>query len=639
MRIALAFGFTVAMCGAALAQSAGFAVPAVPAAVPAIAPVQPANPQVPVVAAVAAQAVKPVVLSEADIALYRQAFNAARGGQLARARSLVARASDPSLTGYVEAAAILATKHPARATLVKWLSQYRDLSVADRIYRLAVSRSSKRVRHGHKFITVAVVTNIPAPVSVGRRTGGYEDAEIPEPTPSSEAARAVMAKILADIKAGTPDKSLARLTALETAGTAPSDDIAILSHRIALSYLAEGMDAQALQLTGGVSSAAVPQLDWDAGFAAYRLGHYADAAAHLETLAQNTVAQGQLRAQAAFWAARAHMQLGDPQKVVSLLSAAAKEEPTFYGLIAERMLGMDTHTGFSDAVLSQNDFTALMASAPARRAVALNQLGENDFAGPELNHAFVDNDENLDPAMAALARDIGVTNVELRASEKSVAHGLLLTGLFPVPPYAPEDGYHVDSSLVLAFARIESRFQNGATSPVGARGIMQFMPKTARLVGGNGAENQLYDPSYSLSLGQRYIAQLLGELNGNLLEIGGAYNAGPGAVNRWANTKAGKDDPLLFVESIPVAETRYYVKHLMEYHWMYRRRLGQDAKSLDETARGMWPIYRPATPAAPALPTTEAPAPDDGSAISDVSYSQLGDDPAGNAQGVQQGKP
>jgi soluble lytic murein transglycosylase len=324
------------------------------------------------------------------------------------------------------------------------------------------------------------------------------------------------------------------------------------------------------------------------------------------------------------------MQLGEPQKVVSLLAAAAKEEPTFYGLIAERTLGMDTDTGFSEARLSQDDFNALMAAPSAHRAVALYQLGESDFVGPELNHAFVDNDESLDPAMAALARDIGVTNVELRASEKSVSHGLLLTGLFPVPPYAPEDGYHVDSSLVLAFARIESRFQNGAVSPVGARGIMQMMPTTANHIGGKGAADELYDPSYSLSLGQRYIADLLDHLNGNLLEIGGAYNAGPGAVGRWLTTKAGKDDPLLFVESIPVAETRYYVKHLMEYHWMYRRRMGQDAKSLDETARGQWPIYRPALPAAPAIPQSQP-----GDAFSDVNYSQAGDHPAGNAQSVQ----
>ena len=628
MRITLALGFTLLLGGGALAQTA-MGAPAV--AVPAIRQLPPTDPLSPVIPAAAAAPVTPAVLSAADIAIYRQAFAAARSGQLSRARTLAARADDPELAGYVEAAALLAAKRPTRDILVAWLTRYRDLSVADRIYRLAVARASKKVRRNHKTITVAVVTNIPAPVSVGRRTGGYEDAELPEPSPSSEAARALLQKILADIKAGNPDAALSRLDALQTDGTAPPDDIAILSHRIALSYIAEGMDAEAYQLTGSILSSSVPQLDWDAGFSAYRLGHYADAALHLEKLAQNGAVQGQLRAQAAFWAARAHMQLGEPQKVVSLLAAAAKEEPTFYGLVAERMLGMDTNTGFSNAVLSQNDYTALMAVPSARRAVALYQVGENDFTGPELNHAFVDNVEARDPAMAALARDIGVTNVELRASEKSVAQGMLLTGLFPVPPYAPEDGYHIDSSLVLAFARIESRFQNGATSPVGARGIMQIMPHTANQVGGKGAADQLYDPSYSLSLGQRYIADLLQHLNGNLLELGGAYNAGPGAVNRWLVTKAGKDDPLLFVESIPVAETRNYVKHLMEYNWMYRRRLGQDAKSLDETARGQWPVYRPAMPAAPALPTQTISA----DAFSDVSYSQPGDNAAGNTQSVQ----
>ncbi len=64
---------------------------------------------------------------------------------------------------------------------------------------------------------------------------------------------------------------------------------------------------------------------------------------------------------------------------------------------------------------------------------------------------------------------------------------------------------------------------------------------------------------------------------------------GPARPQRWMTTKAGKDDPLLFIESIPVAETRAYVRRLMEYQWMYRRRFGEDAKSLDETARGQWP--------------------------------------------------
>jgi soluble lytic murein transglycosylase-like protein len=168
----------------------------------------------------------------------------------------------------------------------------------------------------------------------------------------------------------------------------------------------------------------------------------------------------------------------------------------------------------------------------------------------------------------------------------------MLTGLFPVPPYSPEGGYTIDNSLVLAFARIESRFQVAATSPVGARGLMQVMPATAKKLGVKDPDT-LYQPGTALAVGQLYIEQLLNSLDGNLVELGGSYNAGPGAVSRWRTTKAGGNDPLLFVESMPVAETRSYVKRLLLYHWLYRRRFGQDAKSLDDTARGQWPIYHP----------------------------------------------
>jgi soluble lytic murein transglycosylase-like protein len=418
-----------------------------------------------------------------------------------------------------------------------------------------------------------------------------------------------LGKILSNIKAGQPDAAANLLQGAVNAGATP-DDIAILSHRIAASYLAEGMDAQAMQLAASVANTrAAPQLDWDAGFAAYRLGRWTEAATHLEKLAQNGSVQGTHRAQAAFWAARARMQMDEPERVISLLAAAAKEEPTFYGLVAERMLGMDTHTGFSDPVLNETDFNALMTVPSAHRAVALWQVGESEHVGTELNRAFVFNNEALDPAMAALARALGVTNIELRASEASVARGLLLTGLFPVPPYQPQGGYHIDKSLVLAFARIESRFQNGSTSVAGAHGIMQLMPATAKILAGRAAIDQLDDPTYSLSLGERYISDLLDHLNGNLLQLGGAYNAGPGAASRWMQTKPGKDDPLLFMESIPIAETRSYVRRLMEYQWMYRRRFGQDARSLDQLAHGQWPIYHPALAPVPPPATIQTAVP------------------------------
>lgn len=551
-------------------------------------------------------ATAPSVLSDGDVALYRQIMAAERAGQYSKAKTLFAKVSDPSLEGYAEAQHYLSASAKSVKTedLVAWLQQYRDLPIADRIYRLAVAHNTKTIRKHRKTIKVAIVTNIPAPSGVGRRTGGYEDLELPEPTPSSDTARGVMAGILAAIKAGQPDQALALMQSVQSSCT-PFDN-AVMAHRIAASYRAEMRDADAYRLSTSFSDPAVPQLMWDAGFAAYRQGDWANAEAQLEKLAETPSAQNSLRAQGAFWAARAHMQSGDALKVVTLLNFAAEKEPSFYGLIAERILGIDTQTGFADAVLNEGDFHDLMMAPAARRAVALWQIGENEFVGPELNRAFVDNNERLDPAMSALARAIGVPNVELRASEKSAARGVMLTGLFPVPPYNPDGGYRIDSSLVLAFARIESRFQTQATSPVGARGLMQLMPGTASHLGVSDPDT-LYDPGTSLSVGQRYIEQLLGRLDGNLLELGGAYNAGPLAVDRWRTTKAGGNDPLLFVESIPVAETRSYVKRLMVYHWMYRRRFGQDARSLEETASGQWPIYHPQIQGiAPAAPTPNA---------------------------------
>ncbi|HEX4370906.1 MAG TPA: lytic transglycosylase domain-containing protein [Rhizomicrobium sp.] len=609
MRLALTMGLglllTQAAWGAPSQGNQNVSVPAASPSVPAIAPVQPENPLQPALTPPPAVSVQATVLSASDISLYRQLFTAERSVQISKTKNLLARISDPSLEGYAEAARLESDPHVAIGELMAWLEKYRELSVADRIYRLAVDHSTKKVRRHHKTIRVAVVTNIPAPTAVPRRTGGYEDQELPEPSPSGSAARSVLGPILADIKEGQPQAAQAKLDSVRASASA--EDVAILSHRVAASYLAEGMDGPAFALASAVANTnAAPQLDWDAGFSAYRLGRFTEAATHLEKLAQNGGVQGKLRAQAAFWAARAHMQAGEPQRVVSLLAAAAKEEPSFYGLLAERVLGMDTLTGFSEPVLNHADFTHLMTVPAAHRAVALWQVGETEHVGNELNRAFVYDDASLDPAMAALARDLGVTNIELRASEASVARGLLLTGLFPVPSYEPQGGYRIDKSLVLAFARLESRFQNGSTSVAGAHGIMQLMPKTAELIAGKGASEQLDDPSYSMSLGQRYISQLLDRLNGNLLELGGAYNAGPGAAARWMTTKAGKDDPLLFIESIPVAETRGYVRRLMEYQWMYRRRFGEDAKSLDETARGQWPLYHPAISPAP---VAQAPAP------------------------------
>ncbi len=406
------------------------------------------------------------------------------------------------------------------------------------------------------------------------------------------------------------------------AQNAPAVDVARLAHRIAASYLAESMYDRAFALADNIADSekrSVPLLYWDAGLAAYRLGKFDEAGAQFESLSNIGAVPNWTRSAAAFWAARAYVQTGNPQKVIGLLQLAAKSEPTFYGLIAERLLGEDTETGFSEPQVNAQNFATLMHDPAAHRAVALWQIGDREDASAELNRAFGETDTGLDATFAAIAHKIDAPNLELRASETCASRGIMLTGLFPVPGYRPTGGYQIDPSLVLAFARIESRFQTDVTSPAGARGLMQIMPGTAAHLAGSGAAERLYDASYNLSLGQRYIEELVRQLNGNLFEIAAAYNAGPGALTRWLGTKGGRlDDPLLFIESMPVPETRAYVKRMMTYHWMYQRRMGDDAKSLDETAVGEWPTYRAPSPAQPVTPPAPATAPAASTVVSDA---------------------
>jgi soluble lytic murein transglycosylase-like protein len=494
--------------------------------------------------------------------------------------------------------------------MVSWLHTYGDLPIAERVHKLAVKRATKKIRkRHHKFVTVmtAVIPGLPG---VRHRGGGYEDTDTPDLPIVSDAARTVQEQMNALIHANEPDQAYATLQALTAANTAPASDIARLSQRVCASYLIAGKDQQAYDLADGAAQTgrvASPLLDWCAGLAAFRLNRYADAAHHFEILAQVAAMPSWTRSAAAFWAARAYMRTGDSSHVITLLTFAARDEPTFYGILAERLLGQDPQTGFADPVLLPGDFDRIMQNAPTHRAVALWQIGEKsygNYVNLELNRGFGEAaDMKLDGAYAALARRLDVPNVELRASETSATRGLLLTGLFPIPQYKPLGDYTIDPSLVLAFVRIETRFQANAVSPAGALGLMQLMPGTAVHIGGKGAVEQLMDPSYNMSLGQRYIAQLLNLYDGNLIKLAAAYNAGPGKVTQWTAMRDGKeDDALMFIESMRAPETRSYAKRLLTYYWMYHRRSETPALSIDEAARGDWPVYHPPTQSAPPPP-------------------------------------
>ncbi|WP_409995720.1 transglycosylase SLT domain-containing protein [Cyanobium sp. HWJ4-Hawea] len=127
------------------------------------------------------------------------------------------------------------------------------------------------------------------------------------------------------------------------------------------------------------------------------------------------------------------------------------------------------------------------------------------------------------------------------------------------------------ASLLAGVAKQESRFSPGVKSVAGAVGLMQLMPETAQELAGRPLGNEeLENPQISADLGGLYIKQLLGLWAGNPILAIASYNAGPGAVSRWASRPIGPW-PELWVEAIPYPETRLYVKKVLGNAWTYQQ--------------------------------------------------------------------
>ena len=155
----------------------------------------------------------------------------------------------------------------------------------------------------------------------------------------------------------------------------------------------------------------------------------------------------------------------------------------------------------------------------------------------------------------------------------------------------------VDPALMNAIIRQESRFNLQAKSHMGALGLMQIMPETAKYVGKNNGYRangyKLSIPEVNMKVGQDYLEYLFKgrHVNGDIVSMLIAYNAGPGNLQKWKKHMAGNADQLLFIEMLPVQETRDYVERVLSNYWIYRNRAGLDAPSLVALSSGKTPKF------------------------------------------------
>ncbi len=147
--------------------------------------------------------------------------------------------------------------------------------------------------------------------------------------------------------------------------------------------------------------------------------------------------------------------------------------------------------------------------------------------------------------------------------------------------------HDINPVTMMSLARQESALDEEAKSPVGARGIMQVMPATAKYTASKykisyEGSKDLYNVGKNIEIGSHYLQGLLEDYDNNRIFALAAYNAGPSRVKTWRERTQGKVDAYAFIESIPFRETRGYVQNILMFETYYRDLLGIDGAFLNQ---------------------------------------------------------
>ena len=382
--------------------------------------------------------------------------------------------------------------------------------------------------------------------------------------------------------------------------------------KVAAAWFYQGEDKRAYSLATKViaqSGKALPVTHWVAGLSAWRMGRIKQAQTHFEAVAVAPELSGWIGAGGALWAARAHKKLGNETETQHWLEQAAKHPYTLYGVLALTELGRALPFETRHHPLTEAKVKLLASTKGGLRALALNEIGEVSRAEQELLSLRKWKRPDMQEALRAIADRLQFPSIPIKLvhhqakdDDDGRAGEPLDPAIYPIPPWQPAPKSGIDRALLYAIMRQESDFNAFAHSPVGALGLMQIMPATARMLNRgrppfSGPHRlDMYDPDIIVKFGQRYLTHLRSHkrVRNDLIRVIAAYNSGPGNIGYWPRTQMKyQKDPLLFIEAIPNLETRLFVRRVLANLWIYRARLDQSAPSLETFAAGRFPRYSP----------------------------------------------
>ncbi|MDO9639479.1 MAG: transglycosylase SLT domain-containing protein [Pseudotabrizicola sp.] len=338
--------------------------------------------------------------------------------------------------------------------------------------------------------------------------------------------------------------------------------------------------ASAHHLTSGAGYA---DLEFLSGFIALRrLNDPTRALEHFRHLEAGVATPISL-SRALYWQGRAQEAAGARDAAQRAYSAAARHQTAYYGLLAAEKLGQQLDPALISTKRPPDWRQAAWTGSSVHQAALLAfRAGDRNLAKRFWLHLAegLDStglDQLGDMALALNQPHIAVL-VGKHAAERSV---ILPRAYYPVTDLVP-DGLAVSRAFALSIARRESEFEPTARSTADARGLMQLLPGTAKMMASKLSlpfeEGRLTrDPGYNATLGSAYLRQLIDEFGPSIALVASGYNAGPGRPRRWiteyGDPRSPDVDVIDWVESIPFTETRTYVMRVVEGVILYRAKL------------------------------------------------------------------
>lgn len=393
----------------------------------------------------------------------------------------------------------------------------------------------------------------------------------------------------------------------------PSDEFVGLWWRERAWHIREALDDGNLQdaylLSAShsqTSGAAFAEAEWLAGWIALRfLDRPDDALRHFSVLHAN-VSTPISSGRAAYWAGRAAEAAGKADEAREWYTHGSAFQTTFYGQLAAARIGADRITLPEPAAPGNDARAAFAAEDEVRAAKALIRLRLNDLARLFLRHlAIGSQDMDRSALIAETAAQAGELGTAVFTARRAAVGRMVLPALgYPLLDPIPSGG--PEPALVHAIIRQESSFETTAISRVGARGLMQLMPATAKSTARSlGLEYELGSliarPDYNVRLGSAYLKQMVDRFDGHYIKAIASYNAGPGRVVRWVAEHGDPSDPAVdvidWIERIPFSETRNYVQRVLEALHVYRERLADDSDqttalaAVSPVAQKVWCVY------------------------------------------------